>query len=316
MVLIVFVNIITDHIMGVAKMPSYPTDEQIVRQRERIEELEVNSQPIVSDPFPLESLEVEYEGGDSAFLEKIKCLKRVFSRYRKCRGDGNCFFRAFSFRLIELIRSSSDVELLTNLFARIKSWLDLAGFQADAYMEFLEMSQRSIADFLEKAPIIEAAGEDPSDWLAQEWRKDAYASNSMIVLLRLLASAFLRTNAEAYLPFIWEGMVTEGGDASPDKTMAAYCQQFVESFGQESDQIHIIALTKAIGCRIEVAYLDASTPPPNLEVEDDDCSALFLKFGEMERSSLIDAPITTLYRPGHYDIIYLNTADASSIDAA
>jgi ubiquitin thioesterase protein OTUB1 len=298
-------------IMGVSLMPSYPTDEQIVKQRERIEELEVNSQPIVSDPFPLESLEVEYEGGDSAFLEKIKCLKRVFSRYRKCRGDGNCFFRAFSFRLIELIRASQDGDLLTKLFARIKSWLDLAGFQADAYMNFLEMSQVNIADFLEKAPIIEAAGEDPSDWLAQEWRRDAYASNSMIVLLRLLASAFLRTNAEAYLPFIWEVMATEG-DEGPDKMMAAYCQQFVESFGQESDQIHIIALTKAIGCRIEVAYLDASTPPPNLEADDDDCSALFLKFGEVEESNLIEAPITTLYRPGHYDIIYLKSADAAS----
>lgn len=286
---------------------TYPTDQQIARQKDEIEQLEVNSVPIVSDTFPLESLEIEYEGGDSVFLDKIKCLKQKFDKYRKCRGDGNCFYRAFSFRLIELIRISPDPsDLLAKLFARIKSWLDLAGFQAEAYEEFLELSRSSISDFLEKSPIIEAAGEDPSDWLAQEWRKDPYASNSIIVLLRLLASAFLRTNAETYLPFIWEAMDPVAGQ-NAEQAMAAYCQQFVESFGQESDQIHIIALTKAVGCLVEVAYLDASTPAP---LQDDD--ALFLKFGEVEESNLFDQPLTTLYRPGHYDIIYLKPTTDSA----
>ena len=63
--------------------------------------------------------------------------------------------------------------------------------------------------------------------------------------------------------------------------------QEVEPMYQESDHIHIIALTSALGASVRVAYMDRGE---NLICHDfpDGCQP----------------SLHLLYRPGHYDILY------------
>lgn len=258
--------------------------------KQEIEDKEVNIQPLVSDGLPFASLLIEYESADLAFLDKLTLVQPLFKRYRKIRGDGNCFFRSAAFRLFEILCESAD--FASNLSVMEEKWTKLlvsAGFDKIAYEDFLESVIDQLKTFNEKSPIIEAAGEDSSDWLARQWRDDPIQSNTVMVLLRMLVSAHLQTNPDEYLPFIYEE--TSSTNLNPDTAMAEYCCRNVEAIGVESDHIDVIGLTRVLDCQIEIVYLDASPDPQNIVIQ----------FGD---ASFFEKPISLLYRPGHYDIIY------------
>ena len=59
--------------------------------------------------------------------------------------------------------------------------------------------------------------------------------------------------------------------------------------GKESDHIHIIALTSAIGVSIRIEYMDRQ-------------SADHINHHDFPEGS--DPQVYLLYRPGHYDILY------------
>lgn len=104
-------------------------------------------------------------------------------------------------------------------------------------------------------------------------------SDYLVVFLRILTSAELRRNAEFYQNFI------EGG-----QTVHEFCQLEVEPMYKESDHIHIIALTTALGMfGVRVVYMDRGIGAKH-------------EFPEGSNPN-----IHILYRPGHYDIIYPRT---------
>lgn len=75
--------------------------------------------------------------------------------------------------------------------------------------------------------------------------------------------------------------------------------------GEESDHVHIIALSDALGVPVRVVYLDRSscdTGGVNVNHHDFIPSAL----SNGGSGSEINPYITLLYRPGHYDILYPN----------
>lgn len=78
--------------------------------------------------------------------------------------------------------------------------------------------------------------------------------------------------------------------------------------GEESDHVHITALSDALGVPIRVVYLDrsscdkeggASVNHHDFVPVSDDATA-----GTSESSSDTNPSIVLLYRPGHYDILY------------
>ena len=72
-----------------------------------------------------------------------------------------------------------------------------------------------------------------------------------------------------------------------------YCRRLVEVMDEESDEIHIRALTDALQIPTRIYALNARPPielSPTDYVPDDITSPSFL--------------VHLLYRPGHYDIIY------------
>ena len=71
----------------------------------------------------------------------------------------------------------------------------------------------------------------------------------------------------------------------------------VEPMARESDNIHIIALTKAAAVPLRVVYMDRS-PQSTLTVHDFSATD--------EANEKFQPMITVLYRPGHYDLLYEN----------
>lgn len=65
---------------------------------------------------------------------------------------------------------------------------------------------------------------------------------------------------------------------------------------RESDNIHIIALTKAAGVPIRVIYMDHSQQS-SLTIHD-------FAANDEEITGTFEPMITMLYRPGHYDLLY------------
>ena len=93
-------------------------------------------------------------------------------------------------------------------------------------------------------------------------------SNCVVVFLRLVTSARIRTDPNTYSPFLFNPET--GEDIEPRE----FCERYVEAVGKEAgkfnqlpyhcssyissfiDHVQITALTRALNMNLEVAYLD------------------------------------------------------------
>ena len=135
-----------------------------------------------------------------------------------------------------------------------------------------------------------------------------------VMLLRLLASAELRSRAEFFAPFVL-GALGDGGDDDPRVCdVPSFCSRRVEPMGCESDHVHIVALTDALGVAVRVEYLDRS--------EEEEAGGGGSGGGGsggggsggggsspnhhdfVPEGASAPPRVVLLYRPGHYDILY------------
>ncbi|XP_058157522.1 ubiquitin thioesterase OTUB1-like [Dasypus novemcinctus] len=247
--------------------PAY--DEAIVAQQDRIQQEIAVQNPLVSEQLELSVLYKEYAEDDNIYQQKIKDLHRKYSSIRKIRPDGNCFYRAFLFSLLETLLD--DMEELQRFKAEsAKSREDLVSWG------FAELT---VEDFHNTfMDLIEQVEEHTSSAKLLTSFNDQSTSDSLVVYLRLLTSGYLQRESEFFQHFM------EGG-----QTVKEFCQQEVEPMCQESDHIHIIALAQALSISIQVEYMDRS--------EAGTTNPLIIPEGSEPRVCL-------LYRPGHYDILY------------
>lgn len=74
--------------------------------------------------------------------------------------------------------------------------------------------------------------------------------------------------------------------------------------GEESDHVHITALSDALGVPVRVVYLDnSSCDTGGVSVNHHDFVPCSLS-NDGSSGLEINPYITLLYRPGHYDILY------------
>lgn len=78
-----------------------------------------------------------------------------------------------------------------------------------------------------------------------------------------------------------------------------FCRRHVEVMGEESDNMHIVALTDALQVPVRVVYLNAM----GAGVNSHDFVPEGLKGADAEPR------VALLYRPGHYDILYPRAAE-------
>ncbi|KAI8086029.1 peptidase C65 Otubain-domain-containing protein [Halteromyces radiatus] len=251
------------------------TDEQILQFEQQIKDEEAQKIPLVCQDEPLLKLEEEFKDNEP-FLQKIKNLSRKHNRIRKCRGDGNCFFRAFAFAWFE--SALHDNDKFKTALARLKmtpKLLEKGGFQPLAFEDFYEIT-------VEQFENIPKYASDPDMFLVNFQSEEI--SNAIVMHLRFVASAYLRVHADEYEPFLVAEMIS----------IDEFCAMHVEAFGRESDHLQIIALAKALDTPVEVIYLDGSS----------DSEAAVHEFWPDESQKGQRQPLQLIYRPGHYDILY------------
>ncbi|KAI5077664.1 hypothetical protein GOP47_0007488 [Adiantum capillus-veneris] len=262
-----------------------PRDDEIMAQHYAIRAEEAGKISFLGNKEPLSTLAAEYELGNSIFKTKIEKLGEIYGAIRRTRGDGNCFFRAFMFSYLEnLLETKNNLEA-----ARVKdsvekckqTLLDL-GHAEFTFEDFL-------ASFTEQLDAVQDVTLSV-DKLVDNCRDQAI-SDSVVMFFRFITSGEIRKRADFFEPFIFgtSGMAVQ-----------QFCRTSVEPMGEESDHVHITALSDALGVPIRIVYLDSSVGDGGKTVE--------VNFHDFIPSELsqekVKPPVMLLYRPGHYDILY------------
>ncbi|KAI8639503.1 peptidase C65 Otubain-domain-containing protein [Parasitella parasitica] len=247
------------------------TDEEILIYMQEIKDMEAKKIPLVCQDASIDTLQEEYKDNEP-FLNKIKKLGGTHDRFRKCRGDGNCFYRALSFVWFEsAMKDKSTYDARLKILEKTCDLLENAGFEKLAFEDFYEVALQQYKSLDQNDP----------DMLLVGFQSDEI-SNAIVMHFRFIASAFLRINAAEYEPFLIDEMVS----------IDEFCSMHVEAFGRESDHLQITALSKALDIPIKVVYLDGG--------EGDDAAVHEFWPSDQDKRT----PIRLIYRPGHYDILY------------
>jgi ubiquitin thioesterase protein OTUB1 len=222
--------------------------------------------PLVSDKLLLDAAEASaHLTWTDAMRSKYDKLKQAFSSMRIIRPDGNCFYRAYSTRLLEQARVSP--VFASNLKTRLRSIMTLSVATVHAGLSVDEFHEAFIETLDSEA--------DPT-------KLDDSTDLYIVTFMRCLTSAYLQTHEDEFLPFL----AADGNYGS----IADFCRREVDPMYKESDQLQITALTEQVGIPVEVFYLDRS----------DAASANVIRTA----GNFSDFYVTMVYKPGHYDILY------------
>ncbi|XP_042498657.1 OVARIAN TUMOR DOMAIN-containing deubiquitinating enzyme 1-like [Macadamia integrifolia] len=269
-------------------------DDDIMHQQNAIFAEEAEKIPFVGDKEPLSTLAVEYQSGSPVLQEKIKILGEQYSAIRRTRGDGNCFFRSFMFSYLEHILESQDkaeVDRITAKVEECQKTLQRLGYADFTFEDFFSLFLEQLASVLQ--------GSDTSishDELVKRSRDQAI-SDYVVMFFRFVTSGEIRRRSDFFEPFIL-GLT--------NTSVEQFCKTSVEPMGEESDHVHITALSDALGVPIRVMYLDRSScDAGGVSVNHHD----FIPASDPQTLAAGDSGtmkpfITLLYRPGHYDILY------------
>jgi len=248
-------------------------DELILAQQRQIQQEISDSIPLVSELDLISSLNVEYRS-DPVYLGKIGDLSSKYKHIRRTRPDGNCFFRAFTYAYIEtLLSNRDDFDAFYKLAEGSKDMLVDLGFPKFTVEDFYDTFMEVLKRISELKDIDEAKKE-----MHTLFNEQGY-SDYMVVYLRLLTSGQLQKE-EAFFTCFIEG----------DRSVADFCHQEVEPMYKESDHIHIIAACSVLKTGVKVIYMDRGVGD---------------KVTEHDLPEGTTPLVHLLYRPGHYDILYL-----------
>jgi ubiquitin thioesterase protein OTUB1 len=215
-------------------------------------------------------------------------LTPITKKYRSCRrvrGDGNCFFRCFMFRLAEIcfddkIQLKRIQEFMK---ASMTELLLPAAYEKVAVETFYEM----VCEFwTEELPVLES--KQQLDVIFNDFG----SSEHLVWFARLLAGAYLKRNEERFEPFL----------PAPYTSVQAYVSSEVEPQGKECEELEINALCDVLAWPVVVEYISAKTHttstfgPPITTTATTTTTTTGGGGGP--------TPICLLYRPGHYDILY------------
>ncbi|PWN43096.1 cysteine proteinase [Ceraceosorus guamensis] len=312
------------------------TDAQRAELGQRAKEESFSGQALLGPQETLDGLEEEYRKGNYAeFADKVKWLREKgdFIGMRRVRGDGNCFYAAFAFAVVQKLLHFNDRPMHHFMVKHLEGTLALlkkTGFDESIYLEFWEPFKKLLNRMHSTDPeVVEL-----NDQRLQQAFNDAYIVNSIVAYLRLVTSAYLKDNAEDFTPFLFT-LEDEFGGKAP--TLDDFCANQVEAIGKEADHVQIAALSSCLKVSLHVAYLTASGAPP-------ETPALEKKMGEAfaggvavpgeaaaikreaandpHRVDLVEFEVpstigvgmdigTLLFRPGHYDLLVRAAPQAS-----
>lgn len=259
---------------------NYNVDELIRESQAKIDLEIAQLFPLVSELVDINKLHDEYSNDDKVYQQKVEDLEAKYMSLRKTRPDGNCFYRAFIFAYFEsLFGDETELKRFVQVCHETRKDISVLGFPDFTIDGFYDY-------FYEIVSMIQDGKVKTSEELLAELDKQS-VSDHVVVYLRLLTSYYLQKESEFFANFI------EGSGQ-----IAEFCKREVEPMYKESDHIHIIALCSVLNVSVRVVYMDRGAGG---KVNEHDFNPI-----HSEKDSETKEPrIHLLYRPGHYDILYL-----------
>ncbi|XWS68737.1 hypothetical protein CRYUN_Cryun04dG0117400 [Craigia yunnanensis] len=208
-------------------------DDDIMQQQSAIHTEEAKKIPFVGDKEPLSMLAAEYESGSPILLEKIKVLGQQYAAIRRTRGDGNCFFRSFMFSYLEHILESQDraeVDRIKGNVEECRKTLESLGYADFTFEDFFAL-------FLEQLDSVLQGNEDSISQDELIMSRDQSISDYVVMFFRFVTSGEIRKRSQFFEPFIL-GLISA--------TVEQFCKSSVEPMGEESDLVHIMALSDVL----------------------------------------------------------------------
>lgn len=252
--------------------PPRPDDTDI-QAHERAVLGEAEAVPLVGPKCSLDGLKEQY-AASPGFLPKVQSLATRFAAMRRTRPDGNCFYRAYMYGIFELLVGQP--KLLAAFGERARRSLEYCiavGYEQVAIEEFYEEFVACLGRL-----GSEGASGATVDAILEEC--DGY----LVCWARCLTSAYLKHHAEEYAAFL-----------TSHSCIAEFCAQEVDPMAKDADHLQITALSSYFGVPVCVVYLDQSEGEKAAEHA----------FREGGDASCPFPTVHLLYRPGHYDLIYL-----------
>lgn len=258
------------------------------------------SQPLLGDLEAPEALLPVY-AENPQFAAKVPDFARQFSGLRRSQGDGNCAYRSFAVSLAERFLDAG-VKLpdaagaagaagavpspMQAFYERTLKYLrDSLGTLVDAFGYSSFTTEDFQAALLEYFEALGRPGADKETHVFGPFR-DKMQGFYLITYLRCLVSLQLLSNEDEYLPFVL--------GTTECATVKMFCDTQVEAVSVDADQLQLTAMAKGWGCRIRIAYLDAS-PGDKVHI---------IEFPQDAGAAELPLGAELLYRPGHYDIAY------------
>ncbi|KAI1263433.1 peptidase C65 Otubain-domain-containing protein [Xylariaceae sp. FL1019] len=250
--------------------------------------------PLVGEKTSSQSITEEYARADPTYVAKTLALPQTYSHYRPIQGDGNCGWRAIGFAYFEALIRCQNVDLIQQELERItrlNAYIEKEGGQDPTIFDL--MVDETLSLFGEILAAM-TEGNDPMALIVAKFN-DPNTSSCLVYHLRLLACAKLKGEPARFEPYI-------------DTDVENYVQSTILPVNREIDHVCVVMLhdilLRPANIVLEIAYLDRSEgsqvnvhrlPGKIEEADAQDPSSL----GHM---------ICLLYRPGHYDILYRDTA--------
>lgn len=147
---------------------------------------------LIHDAEPVDVLVQEYSS-NPMFLGCVKWLSKVsnYTSLQRLKGDGNCFYRAFSYAFVNAIIHTHDKSRREAICQHVESTLELlkqTGVDEEIAQDFFEPFQKLVREETKLGP---ADIQTRSKLLMKDFN-DPETSNSIVVYMRLIASAYLK----------------------------------------------------------------------------------------------------------------------------
>uniref|UniRef100_A0A7S0C949 ubiquitinyl hydrolase 1 n=1 Tax=Proboscia inermis TaxID=420281 RepID=A0A7S0C949_9STRA len=265
--------------------------EQTENQLNAINEEIRQNNALTSEFLPLTHLIQSYAESSESFLKGAEYLSLKYRWYRRVRGDGNCYYRAFLYGLCEVLLSRRLEAATIGEEALQKSRKDIDRVHLVAKTSLEKCTQQGYSKFTlemfydEFVGILSSLLKDTTTpaSLHSILNHENGVSDYCCWYLRVLTATQLKIDRERFSAFL------EYGDVD------TFCSEEVEPMHKDVGMVQAIALAEFMGVKVDVEYLDGRNPDGKLVVH---------HFGPQDQNESNGCGVTLLYRPGHYDILY------------
>ena len=156
--------------------------------------------PLISDQLEIQILLDDYKD-NLEYANSVKIITEKYKYIRKVRRDGNCFYRAFIYRLFEYICMKNDNTLFNDILKKIEGIKDLTAKNGYDWMIVEDFYTVFYGEFCSCFNSVNNNGVSVRDYMDNLF-KDKEKGNYLIYFMRFCIAAYLKDNRQLYEMYI------------------------------------------------------------------------------------------------------------------